>query len=340
MKDLQPSLKPDSWRSQKQKFNGSITRLSLRRRKTALLLSTKQICTCTAGRKKFPDELYHIYLTLNDKGILGFLKNCFHICPLNFSIIRISNVKKEDAGTYEVCAKNREGEATNTLVLNVKAKESKAPVAEIKDYAPIITEPLTATMCKVGEKVMLETVITGKPRPDLEWTFDGERLISSQMFTDAHRNWLQQDVKIVEKDNIYTLIIDKAKQSHDGQYLVKAKNSLGTVQTSANISVEADKMIEFVKPLEDVEIKEKDVIEMDVELSTDEVSNVKWFKDGEAIDTQKKKEKYEVKKVGRKQSLKIINATVHDEGEYTAAVGEQESTCELTVVGKYSEFVK
>merc|ERR1712226_398925 len=233
-----------------------------------------------------------------------------------------------------------EGEATNTLVLNVKAKESKAPVAEIKDYAPIITEPLTATMCKVGEKVMLETVITGKPRPDLEWTFDGERLISSQMFTDAHSNWLQQDVKIVEKDNIYTLIIDEAKQSHDGQYLVKAKNSLGTVQTSANISVEADKMIEFLKPLEDVEIKEKDVIEMDVELSTDEVSNVKWFKDGEAIDTQKKKEKYEVKKVGRKQSLKIINATVHDEGEYTVAVGEQESTCELTVVELAPEFTK
>ena len=62
MKALQRSLKPDLWQSQKQKFNGSITRLSLRRRKTALLLSTKQICTCTAGRKKFPDELYHIYL--------------------------------------------------------------------------------------------------------------------------------------------------------------------------------------------------------------------------------------------------------------------------------------
>merc|ERR550539_884600 len=122
--------------------------------------------------------------------------------------------------------------------------------------------------------------------------------------------------------------------------LSRQKNSLGTVQTSANISVEADKMIEFVKPLEDVEIKEKDVIEMDVELSTDEVSNVKWFKDGEAIDTQKKKEKYEVKKVGRKQSLKIINATVHDEGEYTAAVGEQESTCELTVVELPPEFTK
>ena len=63
MKALQRSLKPDLWQSQKQKFNGSITRLSSRKRKTALLSSTKQICTCTAGRKKFPDELYHRYLT-------------------------------------------------------------------------------------------------------------------------------------------------------------------------------------------------------------------------------------------------------------------------------------
>ena len=48
-----------------------------------------------------------------------------------YSIIRISNVKKSDEGTYEVCAKNREGEATNTLVLNVKAKEVEAkPVVE------------------------------------------------------------------------------------------------------------------------------------------------------------------------------------------------------------------
>ena len=37
------------------------------------------------------------------------------------SIVRISNVSKSDEGTYEVCAKNREGEATNTLILNVPA---------------------------------------------------------------------------------------------------------------------------------------------------------------------------------------------------------------------------
>merc|ERR1712226_559271 len=78
----------------------------------------------------------------------------------------------------------------------------------------------------------------------------------------------------------------------------------------------ADQVVEFVKPLEDVEIKEKDVVEIDVEVSTDDIADVKWYKDGEVIDPKDDK-KYEVKKQGRKQSLKIINATVHDEGEYT-----------------------
>ena len=239
-----------------------------------------------------------------------------------YSIIRISNVKKSDEGTYEVCAKNREGEATNTLVLNVKAKEVKPKPAVEKDLAPNIVKPLTPTLCKVGESVKIETVITGKPKPKLEWTFNQHKLISSS------------SVKFIEKDNIYTVVIEKVHPAHDGVYTVKASNSLGSVITSANVSVQSDQVVEFVKPLEDVEIKEKDAVEIDVEVSTDAIADVKWFKDGEAIDPAKDDKKYEVKKQGRKQSLKIINATVHDEGEYTVAVGEQESTCELTVVGK------
>jgi ribosomal protein L12E/L44/L45/RPP1/RPP2 len=218
-----------------------------------------------------------------------------------------------------VCAKNREGEATNTLVLNVKELE--------KQLAPMVVKPLAATLCKVGDSVKLETVITGKPKPALQWTFNGKPLSPSA------------DIIIAEKDDIYTLIIDNVKQAYDGDYTIKAENALGSVQTSANLNVEADKVIEFVKPLEDVEIKEKDVIEIDVELSTDEVPNVKWYKDGDAIDATDDK-KYEIKRQGRKHSLVIKNATVHHEGEYTAAVGEQECSCELTVVELPPEFTK
>ena len=47
---------------------------------------------------------------------------------------------------YEVCAKNREGEATNTLILNVtaKPKQPKAPVNE----PPMIVKQLTPTVCR------------------------------------------------------------------------------------------------------------------------------------------------------------------------------------------------
>ena len=85
-------------------------------------------------------------------------------------------MKKEDEGTYEVCAKNREGEATNTLVLNVKMKEAEPQIVEEKDLAPMIVKPLTPTLCKVGDSVKLETVITGKPKPTLQWTFNGQPL--------------------------------------------------------------------------------------------------------------------------------------------------------------------
>ena len=139
------------------------------------------------------------------------------------SIVRISNVEKNDEGTYEVCAKNREGEATNTLILNVTTKE---PAKVPKNEPPIIVKQLTPTVCKIGDSVKLETVITGTPTPKVEWFCNGTALSSSGT------------MKMSEKDTIYSLVIDNIVQSFDGSYTVKAVNSSGSVQTSANLTVE------------------------------------------------------------------------------------------------------
>ena len=90
--------------------------------------------------------------------------------------------------------------------------------------------------------------------------------------------------------------------------------------------------IEFVETLEDVEIKERNTIEMQVEVSAEE-SKVKWYKDGEIL--SEADNHYEFKSAGRKHSIVIKNATVHHEGEYVASVGEQECSCELTVIGNW-----
>ena len=239
------------------------------------------------------------------------------------SIVRISNVEKNDEGTYEVSAKNREGEATNTLILNVTLKPEKAPSPV--NEPPIIVKQLTPTVCKLGDSVKLETVITGTPTPKVEWAHNGTVIQASS------------GVKVMEKDNIYSLVIDNVDQTFDGDYTVKADNASGSVTTKANLTVQGQQ-VEFVTPLEDIETKEKSTVEMNVETSAEE-TDVKWYKDGEQI-KKEANEQYEFKKVGRKHSLIIKDANVHIEGEYSAVVGDEETSCELTVVELPATFTK
>ena len=49
-------------------------------------------------------------------------------------------------------------------------------------------------------------------------------------------------VKISQKDDIHTLEIDSVGQVHDGDYMVRAENASGSVQTSANLSVQVSKL--------------------------------------------------------------------------------------------------
>ena len=95
--------------------------------------------------------------------------------------------------------------------------------------------------------------------------------------------------------------------------------------------------IEFVRKLEDLEVKEGSSVRMTVELSTDKC-NVVWHKDGQILDKNKVAHSFD--KQGNVYTLVIENATVHHEGEYVVAVGEQECSCELLVKGMFvTQFV-
>jgi hypothetical protein len=56
------------------------------------------------------------------------------------------------------------------------------------------------------------------------------------------------------------------------------------------------------------------------------------FQDGEQI--QETPDKFVFEKEGNVRKLLIRGTSVHDEGEYTCALGEQECTAEVTVVGE------
>ena len=96
-----------------------------------------------------------------------------------------------------------------------------------KNEPPIIVKQLTPTVCKMGDSVKLETVITGTPTPKIEWAHNGSKISTTS-----------GTMKMTEKDTIYSLVIDNVDQTFDGNYTVKAVNSSGSVQTSANLTVE------------------------------------------------------------------------------------------------------
>eukprot|EP00088_Acartia_fossae_P004370 TRINITY_DN1186_c0_g1_i1.p1 TRINITY_DN1186_c0_g1~~TRINITY_DN1186_c0_g1_i1.p1 ORF type:complete len:1240 (-),score=512.43 TRINITY_DN1186_c0_g1_i1:1313-4834(-) len=245
------------------------------------------------------------------------------------TFLKISKCMTSDAGIYEVVAKNREGEARNTMQLNVKSakgEDAAAKPAEKKADPPLIVKALTPTVCKVGEMVKMETIITGNPKPKLKWYHNNKHFKTSK------------NINIKESEDIYTLTINKVDMKHDGNYIIKAENEGGVAQTSANLSVQTEEMVEFVSKLDDKEVKEQETVKLEVEVSAD-TTGIQWHKNGEVINEEEHKEiKFE--RVGKKHSLIIERATVHDEGEYVATVGDQECSCEVAVVELSPEFTK
>ena len=80
---------------------------------------------------------------------------------------------------------------------------------------------------KVGDTVRMETVITGTPTPKLVWLHNGKQLKP-----------VAGKIKMREKENIHTLILEAVGIEMDGEYVVKAENTIGYVQTSANVCVQ------------------------------------------------------------------------------------------------------
>lgn len=131
------------------------------------------------------------------------------------SIVKITNVKKSQEGTYSILAKNREGEATISIPLKVKTGEKEPPT---------ILEPLRSETVREGDTVILSTQIVGTPTPKVAWLKNGKP-IPKQLPTR------------IDGDTYLLTIINPAP-GDSGEFTVIAKNDHGSVQTSATLTVE------------------------------------------------------------------------------------------------------
>lgn len=131
------------------------------------------------------------------------------------SVLKISNVKKLQEGTYTVLAVNREGEASLPIVLKIKTGQKEKPQ---------VIEPLKSLTIREGESVVLTTQVVGNPQPTVTWYRNNKPIKALQTKSDGETHTVT--------------IVKPRKGKDDGVYTLKAVNSEGTAETSAVITIE------------------------------------------------------------------------------------------------------
>ncbi|XP_054276640.1 titin-like [Macrosteles quadrilineatus] len=130
--------------------------------------------------------------------------------------------------------------------------------------------------------------------------------------------------ELVQEGRSHRLIIKRATLRDAGTYTCSVKGQI----TTCEVTVHGMKP-DFVRKLEDFEVKEQEVAILEVEV-TSETADVVWKKDGLPVECIPGK--LEVEKNGNVRKLLIRSTSVHDEGEYTCSLGDQECAAEVTVI--------
>lgn len=130
------------------------------------------------------------------------------------TIIKIKEVKKTQEGVYEILAKNKEGHAKVKFILKVRTAEKEPPE---------ILEPLKSISVREGDTIILSTVITGNPTPTVTWYKNGKPITKPKPKKDG---------------NTYSLTITNCTKEDSAEYTVKAVNELGTIESTALVTVE------------------------------------------------------------------------------------------------------
>ncbi|XP_025832493.1 titin isoform X2 [Agrilus planipennis] len=213
---------------------------------------------------------------------------------------------EEDTGNYKCIATNPLGKASHGAKINVEVDKVKF-VRKLKKTVEITEhEPLTLE-CETSHTV------------PTKWFHNDNELSGMD-----HR-------VIIQEGKVHKLIIKNATLKDSGSYKCTVKSE----KTESKVIVKETKP-EFLRKLEDYEATEKQIAILEVEV-TSETAEVNWFKDGTPI--EKTDTKYKIEKDGGVRRLLIRSASIHDEGEYSCTLTDEQCSAELTVIELPPEII-
>ncbi|XP_050335990.1 titin homolog isoform X3 [Bactrocera neohumeralis] len=239
--------------------------------------------------------------------------------------LRFEEVFLEDDAVYTCSASNPAGIEHCSASLIVEPLEPTE--------VPHFKIPLSNAMARVGQKIKLEALIGGIPRPDIFWMHNGKPYVPRDSKYEYGRA---------------TLIIPQAYPNDAGVYVLTAKNLAGEAYSSCNVVVkgrlpnetsdsELASDMEPIKPsvqlpLKDVSIFEGKPVRLDCVIVGQPEPEVIWYHNERPV-----KESADVQLLfqGDRCSLIIQEVYQEDAGNYKVvainSAGEAASSCELKV---------
>ncbi|KAJ8898143.1 hypothetical protein PR048_003503 [Dryococelus australis] len=222
-------------------------------------------------------------------------------------ILEIRGADSEvDAGDYKCVASNPVGKASHGAKITVDV-ERVTFTRKLERVVEVDENNLTTLECETSHTV------------STKW-FHNDKELSGM----DHRI-------VIQEGRTHRVMIKKTTPKDAGTYKCTVKNQ----STQTTLTVHEGKP-EFIRKLQDSEVKEREVAILEVEV-TSETADVTWHKDGEQLNEDGDKVVFE--KHGNVRKLLIRGISVHDEGEYTCALEDQECTAEVIVVELPPEII-
>ncbi|GMR59141.1 hypothetical protein PMAYCL1PPCAC_29336, partial [Pristionchus mayeri] len=139
-----------------------------------------------------------------------------------------------DSGMYTAKAKNVHGEATSLCQVKVSPKKIPPPTPPKPEIPPMAPSRPPAMQCTLtnetyeeGMKAVLQVLVTGCPRPSIQWYTNDTPVCTTER------------VRVtIEEDGWTRLLIHSIREEDAGLYMVVAENESGEARTGATIHVQ------------------------------------------------------------------------------------------------------
>ncbi|CAH8566640.1 unnamed protein product [Schistosoma rodhaini] len=244
------------------------------------------------------------------KNSSRYKTNCRTLGKQHTLTLEINQVTADDGGEYLVTAKNKLGDSTATINLNIGS--AKSPPTK----APKFLEKPVIRMDKSKGEVILSCKLEAKPAATLTWYLNDQEINEIS----GKRAWEVSE----QPDDIYIIEIHiiSPKPEDGGMYKIHAKNSAGESNANINLNLQANqkqagKGPVFEKPKIYQNNQGRDVV-LECRCSADPAPTFTWYQNTKELKARPGRYQIDESKDGAVflNTLKIISFMNADAGTY------------------------